>query len=56
MNDSKPTVDTTSSKSIQFRLSTIFAVTSVATILAAYLRPRGDDPLLAILVEVIQSA
>ena len=39
--------------SIQFRLSTIFVLTLVAGILAAFLRPRGYDMMLAGMVTVI---
>ena len=40
---------------LQFRLSTIFVLTLVASILAAYLNPKGSDMLLAGLVTVASS-
>ncbi len=42
-------------KSVQFRLSTIFVLTLVAGILAAFLSPRGNDLMLAGLVTTVTS-
>lgn len=42
-------------KSIQFRLSTIFVLTLVAGILAAFLSPHGNDMMLAGLVTTLTS-
>ncbi len=43
-------------KAIQFRLSTIFVLTLIASILAAFLSPRGYDLMLAGLISVVGSA
>ncbi|MFK8113680.1 MAG: hypothetical protein AB8B91_15870 [Rubripirellula sp.] len=52
-NDSGPT--RSAQASLQFRLSTIFVLTLIATILAAFLNPRGSDRMLAALVTVLCS-
>ncbi|GAA5509441.1 hypothetical protein [Novipirellula caenicola] len=40
---------------LQFRLSTIFVLTLIASILAAFLRPRGNDLMIAGMVSTISS-
>ncbi len=56
MADEAPTEQSSpSDKSIQFRLSTIFVLTLVAGILAAFLRPHGNDMMLSGLVTTVTS-
>jgi len=43
-------------ESVQFRLSTIFVLTLIASILAAFLSPRGNDLMLAGVISVVGSA
>ena len=49
MADQSPPTESnaTGQRPLQFRLSTIFALTLIASILAAFLRPRGNDLMLA---------
>ncbi len=43
-------------KTLQFRLSTIFVLTLVATVLAAFLSPRGNDLLLSGMLTAVGAA
>ncbi len=50
-----PSVSNDTPDGLQFRLSTVFVLTLVASLLAAYLNPQGSDLLLAGLVTITAS-